>query len=191
MANNPDNIPYRRENVGTHARATGVTQPQELASLVIPRWRCRPDGHQHWLRLELAPATASRLRTRAREAGVGVDAWLGIALAMRVALFGEETNVMLRRLRAAIGTEPVPIAGERRVRAWQRYLAQRDSPGLHDELPEVVLPDSIVEEVPHDGAREALALEPEEWELGRECEIRAAGAGIPLPAYIRTLAGRG
>jgi len=191
MANNPDNFPYRAGNVENHARATGIAQSQGLAALAIPRWRCRPDGHQRWLRLELAPTTASRLRTRAREAGVGVDAWLGIALAMRAALFGEETNAMLRRLRAAIGTEPVPIAGERRVRAWQRYLAERDSPGLHDELPEVVLADSIAEEVSCDGAREALALAPEEWELGRECEIRAAGAGMPLPAYIRTLARRG
>jgi hypothetical protein len=107
---------------------------------------------------------------------------------MRGALFDEETNAKLRRLRAAISTEPVPIASERRVRAWQLYLAERDSPGLRDELPEVVLADSIVEELPRSDAREALALEPEEWELGRECEIRAAGAGIPLPAYIRTLA---
>ena len=191
MVNNPDNFPYQGKNVENHAWATGITQPQGLAPLAIPRWRCRPDGHQRWLRLELAPTTASRLRTRAREAGVGVDAWLGIAIAMRAALFGGETNVMLRHLRAAIGTEPVPIAGERRVRAWQRYLAERDSPGLHDELPEVVLADSLAEEVSSDGAREALALEPEEWELGRECEIRAAGAGIPLPAYIRSLAGRG
>jgi hypothetical protein len=185
MADNPDNFPYRRKRAVDREWARDVISGSTPRPPALPRWRCRPDGRHRWLRLELAPAAAAQLRVRARDAGVGVDAWLGIALAMQDALVEIGGSVLPGRLRAAIATERERAAGERRTRAWQRYLADRDTPGVRDELPEVVLPEAISDETARRHAPGALGLSPELWELGRWCEIRAAARGVPLPAYIR------
>jgi hypothetical protein len=185
MADNPDNFSHRQKWPGDRDRVRDAASGSALPSLRSPRWRCRPDGRHRWLRLELAPAAAARLRVRARAEGVGVDAWLGIALVMQEALAGIGSSVLESRLRAAIAVGPQPVAGERRVRAWQRYLTERDAPGLRDELPEVVLPESISGEAVRRHAPAALALSPDLWDLGRRCEIRAAAREAPLPAYIR------
>jgi hypothetical protein len=188
MANNPDNFSHRQNRPRDPDWVLDALSGSALPPLRSPRWRCRPDGRHRWIRLELAPAAAARLRVRARAEGVGVDAWLGIALAMREALVEIGSSVLQPRLRAAIAAGPEPVAGERRIRAWQRYLAERDAPGVRDELPEVVLPESIPGETVRRHAPAAPALSPDLWDLGRRCEIGAAGRDIPLPAYIRGLA---
>jgi len=153
----------------------------------LPRWRCRPDGNQRWLRLDLSPSLAVDLRRRARAAGLGLDAWLGLALAIHAAHaeLGAERLVALRR---RLPFEPITAAGDRRLRAWQDYLIRCDSPSLRDELPEIVLPAGISDET----ARTALAaistLSPGQLELALRCELRATGLGRPLPDYIRDLA---
>lgn len=108
---------------------------------------------------------------------------------MQEALAETGSAALDSRLRAAIAAGPETVAGERRIRAWQRYLTERDAPGLRDELPEVVLPESISGEAIRRHAAAALALAPDLWDLGRRCEIRAAAREAPLPAYIRSLAG--
>lgn len=126
---------------------------------------------------------------RGREAGVSVDAWMGIALALHGvrALLADPNSVS--RLRAGLANSPVRAAADRRLRGWQRYLSDYDSPGLRDELPEIVLAESVSEEAARRHVAAVLAISSESWEIGRQCEMRAAGANVPLPTYIRDLAG--
>jgi hypothetical protein len=153
----------------------------------VERWRCRPDGRQRWLRLALTPADASALRTRARDQGVTVDAWLGIALATQEALSALDRTSCVQRLRSRLAKAPLLHADGRRLRAWQRYLEQCDGPGLDDELPEIVL--SADAELPAaTDIQMALRLGSAEWDIGRQCELRASALATPLPDYIRALA---
>ena len=88
-----------------------------------------------------------------------------------------------RRLIAA----PIRPAADRRLRGWQRYLWERDSPSLVDELPEVVLSSSTCDRSVSLDVASAFEVDAAEWDLGRECEIRAAALATPMPSYIRAL----
>jgi hypothetical protein len=160
------------------------------ASVIVatPRWRARPDGHQRWLRLPLDPTSAAQLRLRATEAGVTVDAWLGIALAYEQVQAELPDRDLSRRLRSALSSRPLRFASTDKLRGWQRYLLQADSPGLRDELPEVVLGAGISISVVARALPAALRLGSGDWQLGCECELRAAADMTLLPEYIRALA---
>lgn len=95
----------------------------------------------------------------------------------------------MSRLRYALAENPAQTAADRRLRGWQRYLSTYDSPSLRDELPEIVLAESVPSDTARHHISAALAIRSETWEIGRQCEIRAAGADVPLPTYIRNLAG--
>ena len=154
---------------------------------MVERWRCRPDGSHRWTRLDVSPGGARKLRGRAREAGVSVDAWLAIALGLRSALAGADSVDRLLRLQEALIAEPIRPAADRRLRGWQRYLWERDSPSLVDELPEVVLSSSTCDRSVSVDVASAFEVDAAEWDLGRECEIRAAALATPMPSYIRAL----
>jgi hypothetical protein len=182
LTNNHDNFPY--------GLAEGDQSPNLDASLLavaLPRWRCRPDGNQRWLRLELSPSLASALRRRASAAGLGLDAWLGLALAVQAARvdLGAERLIAIRR---RLPFEPITRASDRRLRAWQDHLVRCDSAALRDELPEVVLPVAISDEAARAGIAASPTVSGAEWELARRCELRATGLGRSLPDYIRQLA---
>lgn len=83
--------------------------------------------------------------------------------------------------------EPIRPAADRRLRGWQRYLWERDSPSLIDELPEVVLSSSTCDRSVSVDLASAFEVDAAEWDLGRECEIRAAALATPLRSYIHAL----
>lgn len=168
--------------------AQDTVQAPKIVGPGLVRWRCRPDGNHRWIRLDVTPADATRLRRRAREAGVNVDAWLGIALGVRASLARLDGAQLPQHVRSTITATPIKPGADRQLRSWQRYLSGQDAPGLADELPEVVITESTSGQCARAEVGASLDLGVAEWEVGRQCEIRAAGAGVPLPAYIRSLA---
>lgn len=165
-----------------------MTGSSTFTRTAVPRWRARPDGNLRWIRLPIDREGASELRHRAGAAGVTVDAWLGIALAYEQ-VRRELVQVSLsEKVRAALPASPLDFGATEKVRAWQRYLLQADAPGLSDELPEVVLGSGISCATAARLLPAALRVPSDEWDLGRECELRAAAAALPLPDYIRALA---
>ena len=118
---------------------------------------------------------------------MSVDAWLAIALGLRSALAGVDPVERARRLGAALVAEPIRPATDHRLRGWQRYLWERDSPSLVDELPEVVLSSSTCDGGISVDLASAFEVDAAEWDLGRECEIRAAALATPLRSYIHAL----
>lgn len=152
-----------------------------------PRWRARPDGHQHWVRLPVDPSSAARLRVRAAESGLTVDAWLGIATAYAIVKRETAEIDLSAELRQAVESEPLRFAPNERLRSWQRYLLSADGPGHRDELPEAVLGAGISSRAATDALPMALDIGDTEWELARECELRAAAKPTPLEIYIRGL----
>lgn len=153
----------------------------------FPRWRARPDGHQQWVRLSIDPASATRLRVRAVESGVTVDAWLGIAIAY-VLVQRETLEIDLAtELQRALESAPLHFGPSERLRSWQRYLLSADGPGLGDELPEVVMSAGVSSRDATGALQPALDLKDSEWVLARECELRAAAGPTPLRDYIRDL----
>jgi hypothetical protein len=153
-----------------------------LRPLGLPRWRARPDGTQRWLRLPFAPDSAALLRHRATQAGVTVDAWLGIALAY--ACVADRRRDLEGALLGAVDQDPLRFAPTSPLRSWQHYLLSADGPSISDELPEVVLGAGLGEAEAEDLLGPALGLTRAQWELGRECELRAAAQQCPLPCYI-------
>lgn len=185
MAFNPDNPPNNDRDREIAARS--VAGSSVLRRVAIPRWRARPDGSQHWIRLPIDRKEASELRRRAGAAGLTVDAWLGIALAYEQ-VRAELSHVSLsEKVRAALPANPLDFGATDQVRAWQRYLLQADAPGLGDELPEVVLGGGISCAMAARLLPATLSIATDDWVLGRECELRAAAAAQPLPDYIRAL----
>jgi len=160
-----------------------------LASVAVatPRWRARPDGRQQWLRLSLDPASAAQLRLRAIEAGVTVDAWLGIALTYEQVRTERSASNLSRLLRRALASQPLHFAPSEKLRAWQRYLIEADAPGLSDELPEVVVGAGISSAAATQLLAGALRIDPGDWQLTAECELHAAAFVEPLPDYLRLL----
>lgn len=152
-----------------------------------PRWRARPDGHQQWVRLPIDPASATRLRVRAVESGVTVDAWLGIAISY--ALVQRETLEvdLAAELQCALESAPLRFGSSERLCSWQRYLLSADGPGLGDELPEVVMGAGVSSSDAASVLQQALELKDSAWVLARECELRAAAGPTPLRDYIRDL----
>lgn len=120
---------------------------------------------------------------------MSVDTWIGVALVLHGLRDLLEDPDAMSHVRGALTDSPAQPAADCRLRGWQRYLSTYDSPGLRDELPEIVLAESIPGETARRHVSAALAIPSETWEIGRQCEIRAAGADVPLPTYIRGLAG--
>lgn len=186
MAINPGN-PQDRDDDRKVVALSGPGSPV-LRRIAVARWRARPDGTQRWIRLPIGRQEAFELRRRAREAGLTVDAWLGIALAYEQ-VRAEQPNVSLsEKVRAALLANPLDFGATDPIRAWQRYLLQADAPGLSDELPEVVFGGGISYATALHLLPAALCIPSDDWALGRECELRAAAAADPLPDYIRALA---
>lgn len=186
MAINPDNSSNndRDREIAAQPFARSLVLRREC----VPRWRARPNGDQRWIRLPIQRAQASEIRRRAGAAGVTVDAWLGIALAYEK-VRAELAHISLaQELQAALPANPLDFGRTEMVRAWQRYLLRADAPGLGDELPEVVLGRGISCEMAARLLPAALRLPSDEWDLARECELRAAAVELPLPDYIRALA---
>lgn len=152
-----------------------------------PTWRARPDGFQHWVRLPIDPSMASRLRIRAVESGLTVDAWLGIAIAYAIVKREVAEIDLVAELRCELGSTPLCFAPNERLRSWQRYLLSADGPGHRDELPEAVMGAGVASRDAIEALPVALDLEDAEWALARECELRAATGPTPLGTYIRDL----
>lgn len=187
MAINPDNSSYRDRD--REIAAQPIAGSSVLGRVSVPRWRARPDGNQRWIRLPIERAEASELRRRAGAAGVTVDAWLGIALAYEQVRAELASHVSLsEKVGAALPASPLDFGATEKVRAWQRYLLRADAPGLSDELPEVVLGGGISCATAARVLPAALRIPSDEWDLSRECELRAAAAALPLSSYIRALA---
>lgn len=73
-----------------------------------------------------------------------------------------------------------------RLRAWQRYLEDKDGPGLGDELPEIVISEAAlgIESGTPINVRGLLELTDSDWDLARCCEIRAVGLKLDAPALV-------
>lgn len=172
-------------NQGENARQS----PHGLASARkdFPRWRARPDGCQHWVRLPVDPASAVQLRVRAIEGGLTVDAWFGIAIAYATVKLEAEEPDLYAALREALASVPLAFAPNERLRSWQSYLLAADGPGLGDELPEVVVGAGISLRDVAEALPTVLEMSDAELDLARECELRAAAESTPLPTYITGL----
>ena len=118
---------------------------------------------------------------------MSVNAWLAIALGIRSALAGTDPLERVRRLEDVLVAERVRPATDRRLRGWQRYLWERDSPSLVNELPEVVLSSSTCDRTVNLDLAAAFEIDEATWNLGRECEIRAAALAAPLRSYVDAL----
>jgi hypothetical protein len=134
--------------------------------------------------LDLSVSVAGRLRRRAVESGVTVDAWLNVALP-----YGFTGAKLSLELKTGLLQLPAQHSNDRRIEAWQRYLEEQDGPGLDDELPEVVLSQAALEIGSEDriDIPRLLALTDSDWEFARYCEIRAAGLGLSGPALLASL----
>jgi hypothetical protein len=186
MAFNLDNSSFNDRD--REIAAQPIAGSLVLGRVSVARWRARPDRDQRWIRLPIDRAEASELRRRAGTTGVTVDAWLGIAIGYEQ-VRAELAHVSLsEKVRRALPASPLDFGATEKVRAWQRYLLQADAPGLSDELPEVVLGGGISCATAARVLPAALRIPSDEWDLGRECELRAAAASLPLPDYIRALA---
>jgi hypothetical protein len=140
------------------------------------------------VRLEFSPGQPHDLRDAAAEAGVSVDAWLGVMIEYTAALKILERALGSRdqarqRLSHALADRPVMVAALPGWRRWQGYLGRR-AVGRPDELPEVVLPERLIArgngDVDVAGALSAAA----DWPLARDCEIAACGSGRTLEAFM-------
>lgn len=156
-----------------------------------PQWRARPDGHQHWVSLPIDPSLAARLRTRAAESGLTVDAWLGIAIAYATVKQEAIGVELATEIRCGLASAPLRFAPNEQLRSWQRYLLSADGPGHGDELPEVVVGAYISSQGAAGAVPMAVELDDTEWKLACECELRAAAVPTPLGVYIRGLIAAG
>lgn len=73
-----------------------------------------------------------------------------------------------------------------RLRDWQRYLEDKDGPGLGDELPEIVISEAALGIKPCTAinVRGLLELTDSDWDLARRCEIRAVGLKLGTPTLV-------
>jgi hypothetical protein len=147
----------------------------------------RPGENPIWIDLPVLPAEGRRWRDRARDRGLGVDAWLGVLVEFSVAMRarGVDTPTVLASVEAA--SSQARLAPTDGLRRWERLLAgQWRGNAALDELPTVVLSERLVAQIPGhsflDTVRTAVGASDEELAVG--CDRVAATHGMTLDAWV-------
>jgi hypothetical protein len=159
-------------------------------------WRLRPGEVPSWIDLPLDRKVMGACRSRAREAGLGVDAWLALLVECELvrshlAGFGFDAGKVVDEASRSLGI--ARLAPSASLRQWGAQLNGQDREGdlPLDELPSVALPERLLVQLAPGTIPEfltaAVGREAESEALPLERIAAAVGLTMEAWAYLTTL----
>jgi hypothetical protein len=152
--------------------------------------RLRPGEVPLWVDTGVPPHVGRQWRERAHARGIGVDAWLTVvtefALATHTPGRSHLDGVPGLYDTVRVETADRRLAPSEALRRWVRVVSGASDAVAGDELPTVVMPERVVEQVPADSLsstiRRAAAIADDALPLA--CERLAAARGLTLGAWL-------